>query len=86
MNSRNKLAAALLAFFLGGFGAHWFYLGDTNSGTNYLIGFLLSLALTFVLVGWLGIFVLGVMCLIDFVRILGMCPNEFDAIYNPRYD
>ncbi|AZV07683.1 MULTISPECIES: TM2 domain-containing protein [Enterobacter] len=35
--SKNKLTAALLAFFLGGLGAHKFYLGKIGQGFLYLI-------------------------------------------------
>ncbi len=37
ISGRNKLAAALLAFFLGGFGIHRFYLGRPVSGFIYLL-------------------------------------------------
>jgi len=36
-NGRSKLAAVLLAFFLGGFGIHKFYLGQTGWGIIYLL-------------------------------------------------
>ncbi len=32
---KSKLAAILLAFFLGGLGAHWFYLGRSGKGVLY---------------------------------------------------
>lgn len=35
----NKIAFALLAFFLGGFGIHRFYAGRTASGIVYLVFF-----------------------------------------------
>lgn len=35
--SKNKITAALLAFFLGGIGAHKFYLGRIGQGILYLI-------------------------------------------------
>lgn len=34
---KNRIAAALLAFFLGGFGAHKFYLGKIGLGFLYLV-------------------------------------------------
>ena len=34
---RNKIVAALLSFFFGGFGLHKFYLGQATAGVLYLI-------------------------------------------------
>jgi len=36
---KSKLAASLLAIFLGGIGVHKFYLGDTKMGVVYLLFF-----------------------------------------------
>src|SRR5665647_305696 len=36
-NGKSKLAAALFALFLGGFGIHKFYLGCTGMGILYLL-------------------------------------------------
>jgi len=36
-NLRNKTAAALFGIFLGSFGAHKFYLGQTTTGLCYLL-------------------------------------------------
>lgn len=36
-NGKSKIAAALLAFFLGGIGIHKFYLGQVGLGIVYLI-------------------------------------------------
>ncbi|MCR5422771.1 MAG: NINE protein [Bacilli bacterium] len=38
-SSRSRLVAALLAFFLGGFGVHEFYVGKTGAGILMLIFF-----------------------------------------------
>ncbi|KAA6096629.1 MULTISPECIES: TM2 domain-containing protein [unclassified Pantoea] len=35
--NKSRIAAALLAFFLGGFGVHKFYLGRVGQGLLYLI-------------------------------------------------
>jgi TM2 domain-containing membrane protein YozV len=82
MKQRDRLAAALLAFFLGGFGAHWFYLGRRDWGAWYLAGWLVSWLLTTILVGWIGVLVIGCACLFDFVTLLSMDPSAFDAKYN----
>ena len=37
MKPKSKAVAALLAFFLGGFGIHRFYLGKVGSGITMLI-------------------------------------------------
>ena len=36
-DGKTKVVAALFAFFLGGFGAHKFYLGNTGKGILYLV-------------------------------------------------
>ena len=36
-SSKSRIAAALLALFLGGFGIHKFYLGQTGWGIVYLV-------------------------------------------------
>ncbi|WP_414197850.1 TM2 domain-containing protein [Pseudomonas sp. F1_0610] len=36
-NGKSRIAAALLAFFLGGFGVHKFYLGQVDLGILYLV-------------------------------------------------
>ncbi|MBR0519478.1 TM2 domain-containing protein [bacterium] len=38
-SSKNKILAAILAFFLGGFGIHKFYLGKPGWGLLYLLAF-----------------------------------------------
>ncbi|MBM3929005.1 MAG: TM2 domain-containing protein [Sphingomonadales bacterium] len=73
--SRSKIAAALLAFFIGTLGVHRFYLGRTGSG-------ILMLVLTCTIVGLL---ITAPWALIDFVRYLIMDDGEFDARYNRDY-
>ena len=59
---RNKIVAALLAFFLGVFGVHRFYLGRIGSAVVMLI-----LTLTLI-----GVFVSAVWAFVDFIRYLVM--------------
>lgn len=70
-SDRNKYVAAVLAFFLGPFGIHRFYLGRTGSA-------IVMLVLTFTAVGLL----LSLpWALIDTVRYLVMSDREFAARY-----
>lgn len=69
---KDKVVAALLAWFLGIFGAHKFYLGKTGAGIAYLIA-------TFTIVGMLYT---GIATLIDFISLLVMSKQEFDRKYN----
>jgi len=68
---KNKVVAALLAFFVGIFGVHRFYLGQTGKGIAYLLFF------------WSGIPAL--IGLIDAILFLAMDQDEFDYKYNWKY-
>ena len=68
---KNKLAAALLAIFLGDFGAHKFYLGKPGTGLIYLLLF------------WTGIpAVIGV---IEGIIYLLSSEEDFQRKYSKRY-
>lgn len=78
---KNKNTAALLAFFLGGFGAHLFYLGKNKTGWIYI--FLNIVCIT--LVPYVGIYVMavvGVLSLVDFIHLLTMNNEKFIAFIN----
>lgn len=70
-DEKNRVVAALLAFFLGGFGIHQFYLGDNKKGVLYLI-------LTCSLV---GIWVSAILSLIDCITLLQMSDNKLHKKY-----
>lgn len=73
---KTKVAAILLAFFLGCWGIHWFYLGKNGKGVVYLIiGF-------FGLFFWFPLLVTGVLSLIDFIGFLCDSEERFNAKYN----
>ena len=71
VTSRNKIVAALLAFFLGVFGVHRFYLGRIGSGIAML---LLTCTLA-------GLLVTGIWAFVDTLRYLFMSDREFAARY-----
>lgn len=73
-SDRNKIVAALLAFFLGTLGIHRFYLGRTGSAVLMLV---LSITL-------LGLIITGPWALIDMIRYLLMSDREFAERYARR--
>ena len=69
---KNKLTAALLAFFLGGLGIHHFYLGSNTAG-------IVTIAAVFCTCG-AG----GILPFVEFIMLLVMSDEDFDAKYNAR--
>ena len=69
-HNRERVPAAALAFFLGGFGAHKFYLGRPAMGVFYLMFFFTPLP-------WIAGFVEGLMYLLS-------SGQGFDAEHNYR--
>lgn len=68
---KDKTVAAILAFFLGAFGVHRFYLGDSGAGCMYL------------LFSWTGI--PQIAAIIEGIMYLLMSQAEFDRRYNRVY-
>lgn len=58
---RSKIAAILLAFFLGAFGAHRFYMGHTSTGTAMLL-------ITVLTCGY-GSIITGIWAIVDLIMI-----------------
>lgn len=73
---KSALAAYLLWFFLGFFGAHRFYLGRWVSGLIMLALFGIGSALAVVLVGYLPLAVVAVWWVIDALLIPGMIGRD----------
>lgn len=66
-NGKSRIAAALFAFFLGGFGIHKFYLGQTGLGILYLL--------------FCWTFIPAMVAFVEFVLLLVMSDEKFDAKY-----
>lgn len=73
---KSVLVAYLLWFFIGYFGAHRFYLGRVLSGIVMLVMFLLSMLLTVVAIGFLGLLVIGLWWFVDAFLIPGMTASR----------
>lgn len=67
---KSKILAAVLAFFLGGFGVHNFYLGYTSRGITQLVLYLIGLATSIILVGFVFLVAVGLWVFIEFIMIL----------------
>jgi TM2 domain-containing membrane protein YozV len=76
---RSAVIAYLLWFLLGTFVAHRFDLGRVGSGLAMLAIFALSWLLTFVLIGYAGLLLIGIWWVVDAFLIPGMT-----ASYNTR--
>jgi len=67
-SKRSKYIAAILAFYLGMFGIHWFYLGNNRRGWRNIALFFTGLT---IFVGWFTA-----------LHLLLMDSEKFDKIYN----
>lgn len=71
-NKKQALIAYILWFFLGMLGGHRFYLGRISTALLMLVGTLVSSLLTFVLIGFLGLFFISLWWFVDALLIPGM--------------
>lgn len=72
--------AYALWFFFGWFGAHRFYLGQTGTAVAQLILTLVSLLLTLVFVGIVGLLIVAVWVLVDAFLIPGLVRRYNDGL------
>lgn len=73
---KSRTTAVLWCFFLGGFGAHKFYLNQTSAGITYL---LCTLFLFWTVISPIIIFLV---CFVEFIQLLIMSDSEFNQKYN----
>lgn len=73
---KNKIVAALLAFFLGGLGIHKFYLGKNTAGIIMLCSTLFGIILLFV-----PTVIVAVIAFIEFIIYLVTPDDEFERRY-----
>ncbi|SFI13452.1 TM2 domain-containing membrane protein YozV [Pseudomonas guineae] len=74
--SSKKIPAAILAFFLGAFGAHKFFLGYNKQGVIMLLTFIFG----FILLG-IPSMVIGVIAFVEFIIYLIKSDDEFENTY-----
>lgn len=66
-NGKNRMTAILLAFFLGGFGIHKFYLGQAGKGIMYLL--------------FCWTFIPAILAFIEVILLIVMSDSEFIRKY-----
>jgi TM2 domain-containing membrane protein YozV len=66
---KEKVVAILLCFFLGGFGIHKFYLGQTGYGIIYLL--------------FCWTLIPGIVAFFELLMLISMSDAEFNRQYNP---
>ena len=70
VSPKSRLAAALLAFFLGGLGIHRFYVGKTGTAVTMLIFTVVGVITIVVVVGWIFLVAVRLWGFVDLIRIL----------------
>ena len=75
----SKGIAYLLWFFVGSFGVHRFYLGETTTGA-IMLGLWLLGVLSFFVIGFISLIPLGIWLVVDAFLIPGMVDERTDAI------
>lgn len=75
-------AAYLIWFFLGGLGAHRFYLGRSGSGVAILLLTIVGLVLLPVGVGAIALIAVGIWVLVDAFLIPGMVAEHKNKVRN----
>ncbi len=83
--ANSKVAAGILAIFLGQFGIHKFVLGYVGSGIAMLLITLISIPLAAVLIGFFGIAAMSIIGLIEGILYLTRSDEEFIQRYGVNH-
>ena len=79
---KKRIVALLLTLFFGLIGLNNFYLNENKAGIIKFIIFLISVPLSFIVIGLVGFAALAICALLDFVKIATMTDEEFNKLYN----
>ncbi|WIM67567.1 NINE protein [Corynebacterium breve] len=67
---KNKIVAAVLAFFLGSFGVHNFYLGYNSKAIAQLSISVIGLITAIIFIGFIMLMITGIWAFVEFIMIL----------------
>jgi len=80
-DKKSKVVAGLLAIFLGSLGIHKFYLGYHSEGIVMLVMYLTGFFLAFGLVGFLWVWIPGIIGLIEAIIYFTKSDYDFEQTY-----
>ena len=82
--NKQRIVAILLAFLLGVYGLHWFYLNDNQKGIKYLVCTIIGVITSVILIGLIPLLVITIIALVDAIKFCLMTDEEFDILYNRK--
>ncbi|MEO1045820.1 MAG: TM2 domain-containing protein [Pseudomonadota bacterium] len=80
-SEKSKIVAALLAFFLGPFGVHKFYLGYNGAGIAMLSATLIGFVLSIIIIGIFVVMGVSLVAFIEFIIYLVTSDEDFQEKY-----
>ncbi|MCL2438380.1 MAG: TM2 domain-containing protein [Coriobacteriia bacterium] len=80
-SGKSKIAAGLLGILLGSFGAHKFYLGYTTPAVIMLVLYLSSFVFAFLFIGFLWMWIPGLIGIIEGIIYLTKSDEDFQQTY-----
>jgi TM2 domain-containing membrane protein YozV len=79
VSPKSRLITTLLAFFLGHFGAHRFYLGKIGTAVTMLVLAIVGYVTMFIVVGFFFLAAVGIWSLIDFIMAIAGTIKDKDG-------
>ncbi len=80
ISPKSRLATTLLAFFLGEFGAHRFYIGKIGTAVVMLVLTIIGYATCWLLIGFIPLAIVWVWNLIDFIMAVAGKMKDKDGL------
>ena len=80
-SGKNRIVAAVLAIFLGGWGIHKFYLGNTKPAVIMLVLYISGWSLAILVIGLFWVWIPALIGFIEGIIYLTKSDEEFEEVY-----